>query len=116
MATITDDEWQTIYDGLDSASLLAAVQAVDVLRQALNDGDDAPLPPIRDKLLQLHRLAMVISSNATPSLIAEFFELAGEIDDQVDRMMEAVEQLHGTLFAVMVLYPRSLSSDDVKDA
>jgi len=59
---------------------------------------------------------MAVTANATPDFVAEFFELAGDLDDQVGQMMEAVEQLHGTLSAVMALYPESLSYDDVDES
>lgn len=80
MTTITDEEWQKLYDGLDSASLLAAVDAVDALRPELSDDDDGRPPEISDNLLRLHRLAMAVSTNATPTLLAESFDLAGDLD------------------------------------
>jgi len=48
MTAITDEEWQELHYGLDTASLLAAVNAVDALRPELSDGDDGRPPEIRD--------------------------------------------------------------------
>lgn len=75
MATISDEQWQALYDGLDSASLLAAVDALDALRAELSDGDIGCPLKIRGNLLRLHRLAMAVSTIATPALIAEFFDM-----------------------------------------
>jgi hypothetical protein len=91
MSTITDEEWQDLHEGLDTASLLAAVDTVDVLRIGWSNGEDGRPPEIRDDLLRLHRLAMAVSTNATPDLLAEFFELASDLEDQVGQAREAVE-------------------------
>jgi hypothetical protein len=113
MANITDEEWQELYDGLDSASLLAAVDAIDRIRPDLSDGDGGRPPEIRDNLLRLHQLAMAVQTNATPALLTEFFDLAGDLDDQVMQLLDSVEQVQSTLSAVMALYPESLSYDDL---
>ncbi|RTL47399.1 MAG: hypothetical protein EKK46_17775 [Rhodocyclaceae bacterium] len=74
-------EWQDLHEGLDTARLLAAVDIVDVLRTEWSNGEDGRPSVIRDHLLWLHRLAMAVSTNATPDLLAEFFEWAGLVED-----------------------------------
>ncbi len=37
--TITDDEWDTLRDGLDTPAILDTVDAVDRLRRELSDAD-----------------------------------------------------------------------------
>jgi hypothetical protein len=36
-----------------------------------------------DNPLRLHRLAMAVSTNASPALLVEYFDLAGDLDGQV---------------------------------
>jgi hypothetical protein len=40
MATMTDAGWQHLYENFETYALLNAVDAVDRLRDDLNDGDD----------------------------------------------------------------------------
>jgi len=40
MATMTDAEWQHLYESFETYALLNAVNAVDRLRDDPNDGDD----------------------------------------------------------------------------
>lgn len=55
MATMAGEEWQAWYVGLDTVSLLAAGDAVDVLRTELSDGDYGCPSEICD---DMHRLTM----------------------------------------------------------
>lgn len=116
MTTMSDAEWQHLYENFETADLLAAVDAVDSLRDDLNDRDhDAP-PAIRDDLLKLHQLAMAVVNNGARDQAHEFFDLAGALDDQVSGMMESLEQIRDTLAQIMQLYPESMVYDDPADA
>lgn len=58
---ITDDEWDKLSpENFETHSLLRAVDAVDELRDDLNDGEHATPPQLRTDLLKLHQLAMAV--------------------------------------------------------
>lgn len=107
MAIITDDEWQRLYENFETTDLLRAVDAVDKLRDDLNDREYGAPPQIRCDLLKLHQLAMDVINNGSKSQAGELFELACDLDLQVDQMMEALEQVQETLSRLMTLYPTS---------
>jgi len=48
MATMTEEEWETLRDGLDASAILESVDAVERLRQALYGMDEGSPPAIRD--------------------------------------------------------------------
>ena len=77
--------------------LLSAVDAVDCLRDDLNDGEGCRPPELRTNLLKLHELAM-------------------NLDEQVSQMMNELEQVQDTLAKLVALYPESLSYADLDDA
>lgn len=47
-------------ENFDTTTLLRAVDAVDELRDDLNDGEDGSPPQLRTDLLKLHQLAMAV--------------------------------------------------------
>lgn len=116
MTTMKDEEWQHLYENFETTDLLAAIDAVDRLRDDLNDRDDGAPPAIRDDLLKLHQLAMAVVNNGVRSHATKFFELAGDLDDQVSSMMESLEQIRDTLSQLMQLYPESLAYADFGEA
>jgi hypothetical protein len=61
VARITDEEWDKLSpENFETHSLLRAVDAVDELRDDLNDGEYATPPQLRTDLLKLHQLAMAV--------------------------------------------------------
>lgn len=119
MTIMTDDEWQKLYENFETTDLLRAVDSIDRLRDDLNDREHGAPPEIRSELLKLHQLAMDVINSGSKSQAAEFFELAGKLDIQVEEMMEALEQVQDTLSKLMELYPESLyynDGDDIKES
>jgi len=102
---MTDEEWQHLYENFETTELLSAVDAVDSLRDDLNDGEGCRPPELRTNLLKLHELAMAVVNNGSQSQAAKMFDLAIELDEQVCHMMTGLEQIHGTLANLVVLYP-----------
>ena len=87
-ARITDDEWDELTpENFDTTALLRAVDAVDVLRGDLNDSADGAPPQLRTDLLKLHQLAMAAFNEGLRSRVAELFDLAVDLQDQVDHLM-----------------------------
>ena len=84
-------------------------QAVDVLRGDLNDSADGAPPQLRTDLLKLHQLAMAAFNEGSRSRVAELFDLAVDLQDQVDHLMTSLEQVQETLSRLTALYPESLS-------
>jgi len=106
---ITDDEWDKLSsENFETHSLLRAVDAVDELRDDLNDGEHATPPQLRTDLLKLHQLAMAVINEGSRSQVADLFELAGDLDEQVSYMMTKLEAVQETLSRLTALHPDSL--------
>lgn len=105
---MTDEEWQNLYENFETTDLLSAVDAVDRLRDDLNDGEDFRPPELRISLLKLHELAMDVVNNGSRSQASKMFDLAIELDDQVSGMMNELELIQDTLRKLVALYPESL--------
>ena len=87
---ITDEEWEELSpENFETAALLRAVEAVDDLRNDLNDGEDGRPPQ---------------------------FEFAVDLKDQVLGMISSLEQVQETLSQLTALYPESLSYANLDDA
>lgn len=112
-ANITDEEWGELSpENFDTTALLSAVDAVDELRSDLNDNEDGAPPQLRDDLLKLHQLAMAVINQGSRSQVTDLFDLAVDLEDQVQGMMTALEQVQETLSQLTALYPESLSYAD----
>jgi hypothetical protein len=106
---ITDEEWDKLSpENFETHSLLRAVDAVDELRDDLNDGEYATPPQLRTDLLKLHQLAMAVINEGSRSQVASLFELASDLDEQVSHMMTHLEEVQETLSRLTALYPDSL--------
>jgi hypothetical protein len=113
---MTEEEWQHLYENFETTELLSAVDAVDCLRDDLNDGEGCRPPELRTNLLKLHELAMAVVNNGSRSQASKMFNLAMNLDEQVSHMMNELEQVQDTLAKLMALYPESLSYADLDDA
>ena len=83
MSTMTEEEWQHLYENFETTELLSAVDAVDCLRDDLNDGEGCRPPELRTNLLKLHELAMAVVNNGSRSQASKMFGLAMNLDEQV---------------------------------
>ena len=81
---------------------------MDELRDNLNDGEYATPPQLRTDLMKLHQLAMAVINEGSRSQVADLFELAGDLDEQVSYMMTKLEEIQETLSQLTALYPDSL--------
>ena len=116
MAAITNEEWDELSpENFDSTTLLSAVDAVDELRSGLKDTEDGSPPPLRTDLLKLHQLAMAVFNQGSRSKVADLFDLAVNLEDQVLGMMTALGQVQETLSAFTAQYPESLSYAGLED-
>lgn len=114
--SITDDEWDELApENFDATALLRAVDAVDELRGNLNDSEDGSPPQLRTNLLKLHQLAMAVFNEGSRSQVADLFEFAVDLEDQIFGMMTSLEQVQETLSRLTALYPESLSYADLND-
>src|SRR5271157_175592 len=87
VSTMTEEEWQHLYENFETTELLSAVDAVDCLRDDLNDGEGCRPPELRTNLLKLHELAMAVVNNGSRSQASKMFNLAMNLDEQVSHMM-----------------------------
>jgi hypothetical protein len=104
---MTDEELQQLYENFETTELLSAVDAVDSLRDDLNDGEGCRPPELRTNLLKLHGLAMTVVNNGACSQASEMFDLAMDLDEQVSPMMADLEQIQETLTKLVALYPEA---------
>ena len=87
-ARITDDEWDELTpENFDTTALLRAVDAVDVLRDDLNDGEGGWPPQLRTDLLKLHRLAMAVFNEGSRGQVEELFDFAVDLESQIDHLV-----------------------------
>jgi hypothetical protein len=115
VSTITEEEWQHCYENFETTALLSAVDAVDCLRDDLNDGEGCRPPELRTDLLKLHELAMAVVNNGARGQASKMFDLAMNLDEQVSHMMNELEQVQDTLAKLVALYPESLSYADLDE-
>lgn len=106
MGAITESEQQALEDGLDTPSIMRAVESISRLRAELAVDES---PAIRDELLELHRLALTVRERGTEEQLSELFDLANDLELQVGEWMEALSEIQATLSAMTVLYPESLA-------
>jgi hypothetical protein len=109
---MTDEEWQRLHSNFNTTDLLEAVDAVDSLRDHLNDGEDCRPPELRTNLLKLHRLAMLVVNNAEHGKMDEMFDLAMDLEEQVSSMMTYLEQVQSTLEKLVALMPENEDDAD----
>ncbi|WP_206118765.1 transposase [Chromobacterium fluminis] len=115
MARLTDDEWSTVQDGLDTPAILSTIDAVDRLRHALADSDNPDSPSLRDEVLKLYQLGMAVQQYQSDEQAAEFFELASDLEMQAVELREALDVIQTMLSNITELYPESLSYEDGDD-
>lgn len=70
---------------------------MDVLRVDLNDNADGGPPQLRTNLLKPHQLAMAVFNEGARGQVAELFDFAVDLQDQVDHLMASLEQVQETL-------------------
>ncbi|VVQ17469.1 hypothetical protein PS938_04424 [Pseudomonas fluorescens] len=72
MTTISNEKWDELSpENFETAALLRAVDAVDDLRNDLNDSEDSRPPQLRTDLLKLHQLAMAVFNEGSHSQAAD---------------------------------------------
>ena len=70
-----------LYENFETTELLSAVDAVDSLRDDLNDGECFRPPELRTNLLKLHELAMAVVNNGSRSQVSKMFDLGMDLDE-----------------------------------
>ena len=74
----------------------------------MNDRDDFQPPEIRGELLKLHGLAMKVIGAGARGGADEMFDLAEDLEKQLAKMMEKMEQIVDALGKLTSLRPKSL--------
>lgn len=80
---------------------------MDELRGDLDDGEDGSPPQLRTDLLKLHQLTMAVFNKGIPQ-VANLFDFAVDLEDQVFSMLNALEQVQKTPSQLTELCPESL--------
>ena len=97
---------EPVPENFHTTAPLRAVDTVDEMRGDLNDGENGSPPHLRIDLLKLHQLAMAVINRGARSQVAELFDLAIELEDQVLGLITSLEQVQETLSRLTALYPR----------
>lgn len=87
MAEMSDRDWETLHDNIDTSDLLKAVDCLDGLRGLLSDREQFQ-PVLRGELLKLHELAMKVIGEGALVGAPDMFELAADLQDQVSEMVD----------------------------
>ena len=98
-------------DQFDTTELLEAVDSLDTIRSILADGDNLEPPRIRNDLMKLHGLAMQVV-NQGYLMNEEMISLAGEIEWQIEDIIEAAERVQKTVSELVQLCPTEEDFDE----
>lgn len=109
METLTDDEWENIQENFESAWILDTVKQIDHVRGHLGDGENWEPPQIRTDLLELHTMAMGVFNSGYTHKLKDMFDMAIDLEMQVDEIIETMEAVRETLSKLTELYPESLN-------
>lgn len=96
----------------DTTRLLAAVDALDEVRNALSGGRSSPPPKFRDDLLQLHQLAMQVFNDGRSSSAGAMSDLAVELQSSVEDMTSALAEIQDALSDLIATHADDESDDD----
>jgi hypothetical protein len=88
---------------IDTRAILAAVDAVDALRELFGDHYPALPPPIRLDLLTLHRLMQEAAAGARDN--TALYDLAIDLADRIDTIESCVAQLRSAVEPIAALAP-----------
>ncbi len=114
---ITEKKQNELYENFETRNILDAVTALDELRQIFSDdctNDGIPAPPeLRSKLFELHEKAnRIINGEFRYKTDDGMFDLALDIEDEIDCAVEQLEQLQEVISKLTDLTP---SDEDFED-
>ena len=112
MVKINEDEFDHLTNNFETTTLLDAVKELDEARNYLRDREYCAPPELRDKLLELHGVAMDVVNKGWADKAQEMFDLSGEIEDEISNLMEHLEKILETVQHLNSLYPESLAYSD----
>ncbi len=84
---------QRTLDEFETTDLLGAVDDVDNIRGMLADGEHLEPPKLREDLMKLHGLAMRVCNEGWDDERSELFELATEVEDEVEDIRDAANRI-----------------------
>ena len=84
---------QQTLDEFETTELLGAVDDVDNIRGILADGEHLEPPKLREDLMKLHGLAMRVCNEGWEDERSELFELANEVQDEVEDIRDAANRI-----------------------
>lgn len=95
---LTDQDYEELVDSFDTSTLLEAVDGLDELRSDFfaDRENGAPLE-LRDDLLKLHQVAIDVVSNGARSKALEMFDLAADIESELDELIHQLQSVRDTI-------------------
>lgn len=94
---ITDQDYEDLVDSFDTSTLLEAVDELDELRSDFADRENGAPMELRDELLKLHQVAMDVVHNGARSKALEMFDLAADIESEMDELIDQLQTLRDTV-------------------
>lgn len=108
-ARLTDEEWGELSPkSFDTRLLLLAIAVFDELRDEINHGQYTGPPQLQTELVKLHQLATAVIDHGSHGQVAELFQLAGKLDQQVSYLLIKLQEIQDALSRLTALYPDSL--------
>lgn len=104
---MTEEEWRNLYENFETMDLMYAVDHIDTLRSFLGDGPNFQPPEIRNDMMKLHELGMQVVNQRSDANLAEFVELAEDLNSDLYQMMEALDKVQDTMRKLIQLIPES---------
>jgi hypothetical protein len=105
---ITDAEQRNLCEHFETTWLLDAMGFIDEMREHLGESRNLAPLPIQTDLSKLHQLALEVIHDGQTDRAQELFDLASELEMQIDDMREALESVQETITKLMALCPKSL--------
>lgn len=95
-------------DEFDTWDLLDAVDLFDQMRDHLNDRDEYRPPLMRDRLLELHQLAMDAYPNGDQKKLTQLYATAEDLESIAFDLMMQAEKIHEILEKLTRTEPEGL--------
>ncbi len=85
------------------------MKQIDHVRGHLGDGKNWEPPQIRTDFLQLHGMVMNVINSGHTNKIKDMFDMAIDLEMQIDDIIETMEAVRETLSKLTDLHPESLN-------
>ncbi len=108
VAGITDDDMQKLYEDFETTQLFKSIDFIEEMRGHFEQGDHGEPPEIREDFFKLHELAMAVCNSGRKDKVLEMYELASDVQDQINDMLEKLRAVQSTVSKLIDACPDDL--------